>query len=74
MPCIPPGFTISLYEYEETIKTLWDAVKGEIVCSVISFEMSLTPFFGSTEFGDIYPQHIPAGNSLKFISDDGGET
>jgi hypothetical protein len=25
------GFTLSLFEYIETIPTLWDAVKGELV-------------------------------------------
>jgi alpha 1,2-mannosyltransferase len=25
------GFTLSLYEYIETIPTLWDAVKGELL-------------------------------------------
>lgn len=27
------GFTLSLYEYIETIPTLWDAVKGEFALS-----------------------------------------
>jgi hypothetical protein len=26
---LQPGFTISLYEFMETIPTLWDAVKGD---------------------------------------------
>jgi hypothetical protein len=25
---LPQGFTVSLYEYEATIPTLWDTVKG----------------------------------------------
>ncbi|WVO13927.1 hypothetical protein L204_101552 [Cryptococcus depauperatus] len=47
------GFTISLYEYIETIPTLWDAVK---------------------EFIAVHPQHVPEGNAMQFLSDDGGET
>ncbi|KAK4248334.1 glycosyltransferase [Corynascus novoguineensis] len=47
------SFTISLYEYHETIPTLWDSVK---------------------KFMKNHPEHIAAGNSLGFLSDDGGET
>jgi hypothetical protein len=42
-----------LYEYVETIPTLWDATKN---------------------FTKHYPQHISKDNSMKFLSDDGGET
>ncbi|TEB25736.1 alpha-1,2-mannosyltransferase [Coprinellus micaceus] len=44
------GFTISLYEFPETIRT------------------------SVGQFTNIYPQYVPADNSLDFISDDGGET
>ena len=47
------SFTLSLYEYVETIPTLWDAVKN---------------------FTATYPKHIAEGNSMKFLSDDGGKT
>jgi alpha 1,2-mannosyltransferase len=47
------SFTLSLYEYVETIPTLWDATKN---------------------FTKHYPQHIVKDNSMKFLSDDGGET
>jgi alpha 1,2-mannosyltransferase len=47
------SFTLSLYEYVETIPTLWDATKN---------------------FTKHYPQHISKDNSMKFLSDDGGET
>jgi alpha 1,2-mannosyltransferase len=47
------SFTLSLYEYVETIPTLWDATKN---------------------FTKHYPQHIAKDNSMKFLSDDGGET
>ncbi|EUC50717.1 glycosyltransferase family 15 protein [Bipolaris oryzae ATCC 44560] len=47
------SFTLSLYEYVETIPTLWDATKN---------------------FTKHFPQHIAKDNSMKFLSDDGGET
>ena len=47
------GFTLSLYEYGETIPTLWDVTK---------------------KFMAEYPQHIVAGNSMKFLSGDEGVT
>ncbi|XP_014556852.1 glycosyltransferase family 15 protein [Bipolaris victoriae FI3] len=47
------SFTLSLYEYVETIPTLWDATKN---------------------FTKHFPQHISKDNSMKFLSDDGGET
>lgn len=47
------SFTLSLYEYVETIPTLWDAVKN---------------------FTKSHPEHVVEGNSMKFLSDDGGET
>jgi len=47
------SFVLSLYEYVETIPTLWDSVKG---------------------FMKAHPEHIVEGNSMGFLSDDGGET
>ncbi|KAI9729195.1 MAG: alpha 1,2-mannosyltransferase 2.4.1 [Cirrosporium novae-zelandiae] len=47
------SFVLSLYEYKETIPTLWDSVKG---------------------FMKEHPEHISEGNSLGFLSDDGGDT
>ncbi|KAA8570620.1 hypothetical protein EYC84_000019 [Monilinia fructicola] len=44
---------LSLYEYVETIPTLWDSVK---------------------KFIKNHPEHIAEGNSMGFLSDDGGET
>ncbi|KAK4154560.1 nucleotide-diphospho-sugar transferase [Chaetomidium leptoderma] len=46
------SFTLSLYEYRETIPTLWDSTK---------------------KFMKNHPEHIAAGNSMGFLSDDGGE-
>ncbi|KAF2719073.1 glycosyltransferase family 15 protein [Polychaeton citri CBS 116435] len=47
------SFVLSLYEYVETIPTLWDSVKS---------------------FMRKYPQHVTDGNSMEWLSDDGGET
>ena len=47
------SFVISLYEYVETIPTLWDVTK---------------------KFMTAHPEHIVKDNSMKFISDDGGES
>lgn len=47
------SFVLSLYEYVETIPTLWESVK---------------------KFMKNHPEHIVKGNSLGFLSDDGGES
>lgn len=47
------SFVLSLYEYVETIPTLWDSTKSWIKSN---------------------PQHVAEGNSMGFLSDDGGET
>ncbi|KAH6632397.1 nucleotide-diphospho-sugar transferase [Chaetomium tenue] len=47
------SFVLSLYEYYDTIPTLWDSTK---------------------KFIKNHPEHIAAGNSMGFLSDDGGET
>jgi len=47
------SFVLSLYEYVDTIPTLWDSVK---------------------KFMKNHPEHIAKGNSMSFLSDDGGDT
>ncbi|KIH86546.1 alpha 1,2-mannosyltransferase [Sporothrix brasiliensis 5110] len=47
------SFVLSLYEYAETIPTLWDSVK---------------------KFIKEHPEHIAENNSMRFLSDDDGET
>lgn len=47
------SFVISLYEYAETIPTIWDSAK---------------------KFMEKFPEHIPEGNSMRWLSDDDGET
>lgn len=47
------SFVLSLYEYHETIPTLWTSVK---------------------KFMKNHPEHIVEGNSMGYLSDDGGKT
>ncbi|KAL2058311.1 hypothetical protein ABVK25_001037 [Lepraria finkii] len=47
------SFVISLYEYAETIPTIWDSAK---------------------KFMKQHPEHIADGNSMKWLSDDEGES
>lgn len=47
------SFVLSLYEYAETIPTLWDSVK---------------------KFIAEHPEHVAEDNSMRFLSDDDGET
>ncbi|KAI1849350.1 hypothetical protein JX265_012089 [Neoarthrinium moseri] len=47
------SFVLSLYEYVETIPTLWDSTK---------------------KFMKNHPEHIAEGNSMGFLSDDGGDS
>ena len=47
------SFVISLYEYAETIPTIWDSAK---------------------KFMKQHPEHIADGNSMKWLSDDDGDT
>lgn len=47
------SFVLSLYEYAETIPTIWDSTK---------------------KFIAKHPEHVPEGNSMKWLSDDQGET
>ncbi|KAH6895674.1 nucleotide-diphospho-sugar transferase [Thelonectria olida] len=47
------SFVLSLYEYIDTIPTLWDSTK---------------------KFMKNHPEHIAEDNSMRFLSDDGGDT
>ncbi|KAF4459912.1 alpha 12-mannosyltransferase [Fusarium albosuccineum] len=47
------SFVLSLYEYIDTIPTLWDSTK---------------------KFMANHPEHISEDNSMRFLSDDGGNT
>jgi alpha 1,2-mannosyltransferase len=62
------GFTLSLYEYIETIPTLWGAVKSEFVPPLSLSFSSLSGFIAE------HPEHVAPDNAMQFLSDDGGET
>ena len=47
------SFVLSLYEYAETIPTIWDSTK---------------------KFIKAHPEHLPEGNAMEWLSNDGGET
>jgi alpha 1,2-mannosyltransferase len=65
------GFTLSLFEYIETIPTLWATVKGG------SHRRGLSRYRAHTSGSDFikeHPEHIAEDNAMKFLSDDGGDT
>lgn len=64
------GFTVSLFEYEATIPTLWNAVSGQFVSSVslLKFKPSLLEFIQKN------PTLVSPDNAMSFLSDDGGHT
>lgn len=62
------GFTLSLYEFKNTIPTLWSAVKG---ISAQFLFIHLNEML--SEFIALYPELVVADNAMKFISGDGGE-
>ena len=65
------GFTISLYEWEPTVATLWKTVKGMCPCC----HASVRYFIGvGAEFMAENPQYVSPNNSMDFLSDNGGET
>lgn len=66
-----PGFTISLPEWEPTITTLWDSVKGnDLHLRALNSFSNL----GDLEFAQENPQYIAANNSMDFLSNNGGQT
>ena len=66
----PSGFTVSLYEYEATIPTLWDAVKGTILPCRHYFPLAHV----IAEFIQENPDLIEKENAMGFVSDNGGNT
>lgn len=61
---------MSLYEYEATIPTLWNAVRGQSTIHSSS-KIFAEP---SVEFIDQNPGLVSPENAMDFISDDGGAT
>ena len=65
------GFTITLIEWEPTIKTLWATVKG-ISGHTSRWRVPTSVHF--TEFMALHPEHIQKDNSMAFLSDNGGDS
>lgn len=64
------GFTISLVEWEATIPTLWQAVKGLFkACRTLTRSLPWTIDFIFDNF-----QYISPNNSMAFLSNNGGES
>ena len=65
------GFTISLYEYEATIPTLWDTVKGlHPILTIYAVGYS----YNMTEFMAENPDLVTEGNAMGFVSDNSGQS
>ncbi|THH15416.1 hypothetical protein EW146_g5055 [Bondarzewia mesenterica] len=66
------SFTITMYEYEATIPTLWETVKGTCIQFFWSaLEPDLDTSF--TEFVKLYPQYVSPDNAMGFMSENNGE-
>lgn len=66
------GFTVSLYEYEATIPTLWQTTRGASSSFVReSVVLTITP---AAEFIDANPQYLAKPNAMNWVSNDGGKT
>ena len=64
---------MSLYEYELTIPTLWNAVKGKRTCRR-SFLYRFHVKSILSEFILAYPDLVSPDNAMAFLSDDNGQT
>lgn len=62
------GFVVTIYEYAETIVTLWDETKSTSLRSTASTALMAAEFISAN------PQFVASPNSMDFVSDDGGET
>lgn len=66
------GFTLSLYEYIETIPSLWTSVRGEQDSWA---DLQIWRRANAwTEFMELHPEHLAEDNAIGFLSDDGGLT
>jgi hypothetical protein len=68
-PCV--GFTLSLYEYEATIPTLWNHVKSAFYILLPGSAADGQP---GIDFVNSNKELLPADNAMAFLSDDGGES
>ncbi|KAJ7226807.1 glycosyltransferase family 15 protein, partial [Mycena pura] len=64
------GFTITMYEFEKTIPTLWGHVKGSPPSPHWRFLFTLS----GCRFHQAPPEHIAKDNSMGFMSHNDGET
>ena len=66
------AFTITMYEYEATIPTLWGHVMGSFHSVWHDFQSFLLMF--SVDFVKLHPEFIAKDNSLGFMSSNKGES
>src|SRR5260221_1209757 len=71
MPKPRSAFTITMYEFEATIPTLWGHVKGKANVTFPYLCYSPSVF---TDFVKKHPEYIAKDNALGFMSSDKGET
>jgi alpha 1,2-mannosyltransferase len=67
------GFTLSLYEYIETIPSLWASVRGEQDPCGLTIQIRRRAN-ALAEFMELHPEHLAEDNEMAFLSDDGGLT
>ena len=75
------GFTISLYEYQRTIESLWSTVHGIYTCPS-HYHLTLTkslahprlPLSSCAEFMAEHPEYVAQNNAMSFLSDNGGSS
>ena len=62
---------MSIYEYIETIPTLWETTKSRCANPIPQLPVNAPR---PAEFIKEYPHHVPEKNAMAFLSEDGGET
>ena len=66
------GFNIAVYEWMQTIPSLWPTVKGASRSQMSSVTRNPNPNTVIAEFVKLYPQYLAPNNSMEFLSNDGG--
>ena len=66
------GFNLAVYEFMETIPSLWPTVKGYSTPDRSPSLQNPDPTLMIAEFIKQYPQYLAPDNSMEFLSDDGG--
>ena len=69
---ISTAFTITMYEYEATIPSLWKHVMG--LFFLLEDDIILILIFKISDFAHDHPEYIAENNSLGFMSSDNGKT